>query len=172
MKILWIITLAASVIFVIQSILTFLGADTDADLDTGASLLSFRNFVNFFLGFGWTAILMNDVIGSKSLLITVSALVGIALVAAVMMLFKWLSGMQQDGNIDVFKMAAHCQGTVYLTIPERRSGKGKIQITINNSVREYNAVTDGEALKTGTPVRVVEAVSADTLLVEKSSNNQ
>ena len=41
-----------------------------------------------------------------------------------------------------------------------------MQITINNAVREYEAVTDGDKLPTGTAIRVVEALSADTVLVE------
>ena len=84
----------------------------------------------------------------------------------VMLLFKWLSGMQEAGNINVFKSAVGCEGKVYLAIPGERSGSGKVQITINDAVREYEAVTDGPALATGTSVRVVEVISADTMLVE------
>ena len=179
MKILWGVTLAASVIFVIQSILTFVGADADSSMDfdtdvdtdlsnieVGSNLYTFRNFVNFFLGFGWSAILLQEKIASVPLLIIISAIIGVALVAVVMYLFKWLSSMQQSGNINVYKAAAGCNGTVYLTIPGDRAGEGKVQITINNSVREYNAVTDGDTLKTGTPIRVAEVINANTLLVE------
>ncbi len=184
MKILWTVTLAASLLFVIQSILTFIGADADADFDTdidtgmdggdlsniegGSNLYTFRNFVNFCLGFGWSAILLQDSISSTALLILVSALIGVALVAAVMYLFKWLSSMQQSGNIHVQKQAAGCEGKVYLTIPAARSGAGKVQITIAGSVREYDALTESEeALKTGTPIRVIDALDANTVLVEE-----
>lgn len=185
MQILWAITLSASLIFVIQTIMTFLGADggSDFDIDTGGhtdidmgssddpnsgmGLLTFRNFVNFFLGFGWTAILLGKEISSASLLIVISSLVGVGLVALVMLLFKWLSSMQQSGNIDVFKSSADCHGTVYLTIPGHREGEGKVQISIKDSIREYQALTDGDTLKTGTRIRVVEAISANTLLVEE-----
>ena len=184
MKILWGVTLAASLIFIIQSIMTFIGADAgdggiDTDFDTGfdsevadaaveggTNLYTFRNFVNFCLGFGWSAILLQEKVTSIPLLIVISAIIGVALVALVMYLFKWLSSMQQSGNINVYKAAVGCNGTVYLTIPAERGGEGKVQITINNSVREYNAVTDGDLLKTGTPIRVAEVVNADTLLVE------
>ncbi len=184
MKLLWGITLAASLIFVIQSVLTFIGADggeggIDTDIDTGfdseaadaaveggTNLYTFRNFVNFFLGFGWSAILLQDSIKSVPLLIVVSVVIGVVLVAIVMYLFKWLSSMQQSGNINLYKAAVGCTGTAYLTIPGERQGEGKIQITINNSVREYNAVTDGDTLKTGTPIRVVEVLNAETVLVE------
>ena len=160
MKILWGVTLAASLIFIIQSIMTFVGADADTnfdvDVDTsmdgadlsniegGSNLYTFRNFVNFLLGFGWSAILLQDNIPSTGLLILVSVIIGVALVAAVMYLFKWLAGMQQSGNINLQKSAAGCEGKVYLTIPALRGGAGKVQITINGAVREYDAVTESE----------------------------
>jgi uncharacterized membrane protein len=201
MKILWGITIAVSLIFIIQTIMTFIGASDagDFDLDTGTDgldghmdsagdvtaagdatdaaegahlgsgmpLLTFRNMVNFFLGFGWTSVLLHEKIGSTSLLMIVSIIVGIALVFLVMYIFKWLASMQQSGNINVYKAAVDCQGKVYLTIPGERAGTGKVQITINNSVREYSALTDGPELKTGTDIKVVDVVSSDTLLVEE-----
>ena len=196
MQILWTITIVSSLIFLIQSIMTFIGADTgDGGIDTdfagadaggfdagvdggldadtsgdipdmgsGLNLLTFRNFVNFFLGFGWTAVLFAGEIKSTFLLMLLSILVGVALVFAVMYLFKWLSSMQQTGTINVFKTAVGCTGKVYLTIPAARSGEGKVQITINDSVREYDALT--EELPTGTNIKVLEAIDAHTLLVE------
>ena len=197
MKILWAVTLSASLIFVIQTIMTFLGADADsADFDintdtdfyaggadvadagadgasghgSGIGLLSFRNLVNFCLGFGWTAILLGNQVKSTTLLLVVAALVGVGLVALVMLLFKWISGMQESGNINVYKSAVDCQGTVYLAIPAERSGEGKVQISINNAVREFDAVTDGPALKTGAKIHVVDVVSSTTLLVEENDS--
>ena len=184
MKILWGVTLTASLIFVIQSILTFIGADSgdggiDADVDSGfdtevadatveggTNLYTFRNFVNFVLGFGWSAILLQDKIHSIPLLLIVSVVIGVGLVTAVMYLFKWLSSMQQSGNINLYKTAVGCIGSVYIPIPGEREGEGKVQISINQSVREYNALTDGTPLKTGTQVRVVEVLSPETVLVE------
>ena len=76
--------------------------------------------------------------------------------------------MQQSGNINVQKQAAGCEGKVYLTIPAARGGSGKVQITIAGSVREYDALTESETvLKTGTPIRVVDALDANTVLVEE-----
>ena len=186
MKVLWGITLAASLIFVIQTVMTFIGADAGGDFDadagggldvnmddaasamgTGMNLLTFRNLINFLLGFGWTFILLQNSISSTGVLLVISVLVGLALVAIVMYMFKWLSGMQQSGTIDVYKAAVGCQGKVYLTIPGERAGEGKVQITINNAVREYAALTDSDTLKTGTPIKVVEVLSPSTLLVEE-----
>lgn len=185
MKILWSVTLASSLVFIIQSIMTFIGADADLDFDTdtsgtdldsgaepgtGLGLLTFRNLVNFCLGFGWTAVLLNEQIASIPLLLTIAMLVGIGLVALIMLMFKWISGMQQSGNIDVKKQAVGCTGRVYLTIPANREGEGKVQININNSVREYEAVTDGGKLPTGVQIKVVEVISESTLLVEEQES--
>ena len=179
MQVLWAITLSASLIFVIQTVMTFLGLgdhDADFDLDTSdgsfdadpsMNLLTFRNLVNFCMGFGWTAVLMHEKIQSNALLIIVSVIVGILLVTVVMWIFKWLSGMQQTGNIDVHKSAVGCEGKVYLTIPGERKGEGKVQITINNAVRAYDAVTDGETIPTGKAIKVTEVINDYTLLVEE-----
>ena len=190
LKILWGITLASSLVFIIETIMTFIGADAgdtgldgvDTDFDgpdnamdgvdgtSGMNLYTFRNFVNFFLGFGWTSVLLYEQIASKALLFTLAFLVGVVLVAIVMYLFKWLSTMQQSGNINVWKSAVGCHGKVYLTIPGERAGVGKVQITINNAVREYDALTDGETLRTGAAVKVVEVIDASTLLVEEMNS--
>ena len=189
MKILWGITLTASLIFVVQTVMTFIGADSggmDTDFDgdmsgdvpdatledpsdlghTGMNLYTFRNLVNFLIGFGWTAILLRSKIASTALLVLVATLVGVGLVVAVMYLFKWLSSMQQSGTINLYKSAIDCQGSVYIPIPGHREGEGKVQVTINNSVREYNALTDGDALKTGAQIRIVDVINDNTVLVE------
>lgn len=45
--------------------------------------------------------------------------------------------------------------------------KRKVQITINNAVREYDAVTDGETIPTGKAIKVTEVINDYTLLVEE-----
>ena len=141
-----------------------------SNIEGGSNLYTFRNFVNFVLGFGWSVILLQESIPSTPLLITVGVVIGIALVAVVMYMFKWLAGMQQSGNINLQRSAAGCEGKVYLTIPASRAGSGKVQITIGGAVREYDAVTENETpLKTGASIRVVDVVDANTLLVEETN---
>ena len=181
MKILWCIAIASSLIFIIETVLTFIGADVEMDMDTdfdiadggfegdpSMNLYTFRNLVNFLLGMSWTAILLNEQMKSKALLMLIAFAVGATIVFAVMMMFKGLSKMQQSGNINVFESAVGCSGKVYLTVPGERKGQGKVQININNSVREYDALTDSEDdLKTGTSIKVTEVLDASTLLVEE-----
>ena len=183
MKILWGIAIATSLIFILETVLTFIGIDHDGsfDMDTSAdgsfesepsmNLYTFRNLVNFLLGMSWTAILLKEQIASTALLMLIAVVVGILLVAAVMYMFKWLSKMQLSGNIDVYKSAVGCIGKVYLSIPAQRKGAGKVQITINEAVREYDALTDSESeLKTGASIKVIEVLDPSTLLVEEMNS--
>lgn len=179
MQIIWIITLTASLIFIIQTILTFIGMDTDSgldvpdggldpDMDAGTfpfQLFTFRNFINFFLGFGWTFITLSGNMGIAWTII-LSVLVGVALVAAVMYIFFFMSKMEQSGNIET-NQALGCKGNVYLTIPANRSGEGKVQISIQGAIREYDAMTDGELLPNGAPIQVVAVLNENMLLVGK-----
>lgn len=180
MQTLWIITLTASLIFVIQTILTFIGMDSGSGLDVADcgvgdvaadagtfpfQLFTFRNFINFFLGFGWTAITLAGSV-HVILVIILSILVGLALVAAVMYIFYLMSKMEQSGNIET-SSAIGCKGSVYLTIPGSRSGEGKVQITIRGAVREFDAMTDGDTLHNGNPIVVTAVLNENMLLVSK-----
>lgn len=174
MQSLWGIAIFVSLIFIGQMIMTFIGMDSDMDVDVNHDasvgepfqLFTFRNFINFFLGFSWTGIALRPEIGNTFLLLVIAIVVGLLLVTAVMFIFKWMSKMEQSGNISVQK-ALGCKGTVYLPIPESRKGEGKVQITIQGAIREYNAITGGESLSTGTHIRVTEVLNDDLLLVEQ-----
>lgn len=177
MKVVWFITLTASLIFIVQTILTFIGMDADSGIDadpnaaSGAGefpfqLFTFRNFINFFLGFGWTAIVLEGKLNG-ALVVFLSCLVGIFLVAAVMYIFYLMSKMEQSGNIDTAS-AVGCKGNVYLKIPAARSGEGKVQITIQGAIREYDAVTNGEELPTGTPVVITQVLNENVLIAAKA----
>ena len=179
MQSVWCITLFASLVFVIQTIMTFIGMDTDGGMDVDVSadttadgdsgpfqLFTFRNFINFLLGFGWSIISFEKAIANQFVLILVSAVVGVLLVMAVMAIFRFMSRMEQSGTIRVAN-AVGCKGNVYLKIPGEKRGEGKVQISIQGAIREFDALTAGEELETGSPIKVVEVVNDSTLLVER-----
>ena len=85
------IAIPTSVIFLLQTILTFVGADAtdgtgadfDGDLgDTDApfQLFSLRNLINFLPGFSWTGISFYTTISNKALLLVVALAVGLLFV--------------------------------------------------------------------------------------------
>ncbi len=175
----WIIALSTSLIFIIQMIMTFIGMDSDVDFSTNLGdtsiteltstpfqLFTFRNFINFFLGFSWSYIVFDKLLDSKIWIIIISVFVGVFLVAGVMFIFYGLSKMVESGNINI-QQAIGLTATVYIPIPSNAEGKGKIQVSIQNSVREYDAITKGEMLKTGNIVIIKEVVEGNVLCVEK-----
>jgi hypothetical protein len=82
-------------------------------------------------------------------------------------LFYQMSKLQQSGSMRI-ESAIDQTGEVYLTIPKNRDGVGKINITLNGTLREMDAVTDDpEPLKNGSIVQVLDIVSGNLLLVTK-----
>lgn len=176
-KILWAIALPSSLIFVIQSVMTFIGMDAhdgmDADVTGGTEgdptpfqLFTIRSLVNFMLGFSWTGISLYGNIESKPLIVIFSTLGGIILAAAVMLLFYFMSKLESSGNI-ASKDAVGRTGIVYVPIGEHKSRAGKVQISVKGAVREYDALTEGEGLKTGEPIVIKSIIDESLLLVEK-----
>lgn len=77
-----------------------------------------------------------------------------------------LSKFNSDCSIKT-SSAIGAAGSVYLTIPARRSGIGKVTILQQGRSMEYEASTDSETpLKSGTPIVVVEALTESQLLVK------
>jgi len=176
LQIMWGIAIPFSVIFIIQMVMTFIGmgdnsdvsGDAGADADTGMPLhfFTFRNLVNFFLGFAWTGISFYDTIGNKAWLTLLGVFIGVLLVSIVMALLYALSRATQSGNIDI-NNAVGRMATVYYTIPAAGKGMGKVQLSVQQAIREYDAVSESdEAIPTGRMVRIKGVVDSGTLLVE------
>jgi hypothetical protein len=176
LKIMWGMAIPFSVLFIIQTVMTFVGmgdssdvagdAGADADMQMPFHFFTFRNLVNFFLGFAWTGISLYDAIGNKVWLTLLGVFVGVLLVTIVMTLLYALSKATQSGNIDI-KDAVGRTATVYYTIPAAGKGAGKVQMSVQQAVREYDAISElDEPVPTGRMVRVKSVINAGTLLVE------
>ena len=76
--------------------------------------------------------------------------------------------LSEDNTFDLSKTVGKT-GDVYLTIPPKRSGKGKVFISVNGSTRELDAITDNEeSLKNGALIKIV-GIEGDLLVVESLS---
>ena len=179
-KFFWTIACCASLVFIIQTIMTFIGLGTDADVDAGpmdgsvdsiedgalSGVFSFRNLVNFLLGYGWAGVLLFDDLEKRWLLQLVAIAVGVLFVLAFVFMFRQVMKLSHDGS---FKMseAVGLKADVYLRIPAARSGRGKVQVSVKGSIHEIDAVTDNDAeIPTGGQVEIVEALGDDLLLVK------
>lgn len=172
----WYVALGSSLVFVFQTIMTFVGgdatdgldADFDGDMDGGDGpfqLFSFRNLVNFLLGLSWGGISFYDTIASPVMLITVASVIGIAMVAIFFVIITQLQKLQEDNS---FKLTdtINKTGEVYLNIPEKRSGMGKISISVGGAHHELQAISEKGAIDTGTLIKVVRIESDNILVVE------
>ncbi len=177
LKTFWYIAIPSSLIFIIQTIMTFAGIDSsdgiDADFDgnlEGAEapfqLFSLRNLINFLLGFSWSGISFYASIPNTVILILVALAVGISFVYLFFFIIKQVLKLAEDNS---FKITNTLNKTaeVYLTIPGRKSGSGKVLISVQGSYHELPAVTEQAAeIKSGALVKVVKVESNNILLVE------
>ncbi len=179
----WAVAIAASIVFVIQITLTFIGiGETDGGvgldagigdatagdtLDAGGAiqLFSVRNVVNFLLGVGWGGVCFWNLFSNHHLVTIVAFICGLAFVVAFMFMLKAVMKLQRSGNFRI----EQCVGmtcSVYLRIPAARTGSGKVQISYYGSVLELEALTDGPLLPSGAKVKVVQVLDSHSLLVE------
>ena len=176
-KVFWFIAIPTSLIFLIQTIMTFAGvdshdglsADFDSDLDHGDTpfqLFTFRNLINFLLGFSWTGISFYGTLEGRTQLIVLSFAVGVAFVAAFFFLMNQIQKLAEDNSFKIINTLNQV-GSVYLTIPERKSGKGKVQVSIRGSFHELDAVTENEKIESSAMVRIVKIESNDLVVVER-----
>ena len=179
-KFFWTIACCASLVFIIQTIMTFIGLGTDADVDAGpmdgsvdsiedgalSGVFSFRNLVNFLLGYGWAGVLLFDDIEKRWLLQLVAIAVGVLFVLAFVFMFRQVMKLSHDGSFKINE-AVGLKADVYLRIPAARSGRGKVQVSVKGSIHEIDAVTDNDAeIPTGGQVEIIEALGDDLLLVK------
>ena len=179
-KFFWTIACCASLVFIIQTIMTFIGLGTDADVDAGpmdgsvdsiedgalSGVFSFRNLVNFLLGYGWAGVLLFDDIEKRWLLQFVAIAVGVLFVLAFVFMFRQVMKLSHDGSFKINE-AVGLKADVYLRIPAARSGRGKVQVSVKGSIHEIDAVTDNDAeIPTGGQVEIIKALGDDLLLVK------
>lgn len=177
LKTFWYIAIPTTLIFAIQAIMTFLGvdssdglqADFDGDLDGGDTafqLFSFRNLINFLLGFSWTGISFFNTISNPILLIVISVLVGCLFVFLFFIIIKQVQKLEENNSFKI-QNTLNKSAEVYLSIPENKTGKGKIMISINGAFHELEAMTEHpEKINSGSTVKVVKIENNNIIIVQ------
>ncbi len=173
----WYIALPATLIFLIQSVMTFMGMDAhdgvDADFNSDLShtdapvqLFSLRNLINFLMGLGWGGICFYTTIENHLLLTGVALLVGIIFVALFFFVIKQIQKLAEDNSFKIEATVGKI-ANVYLAVPAAKSGKGKVQISVNGTTHELDAMTEGDKIETGSSVKVVRVEGSTLVFVEK-----
>lgn len=186
------IGIVATVILILQIVLSLIGLGGDHDLadgagvdvdhadfgglehagagvehDSGPGLISLRSLLAFFSGFGWGGALLIRLRMPTVLAVGGALIIGGFFLLVVFWLMGLIYSLSESGTIEL-RNAVGQTGTVYLPIPPQRSGQGQVQVTVQGRLRELPAMTDAaERLPTGTPVRVIGMLTHDVVLVEK-----
>lgn len=157
--------------------------DADGDLDGDAGdadgaedpfnfgivfrLFTLRGLIAFLAVMGWVGYGLDETalpIWAVVLISIAAGLVMMILIAGVYALFRKL---QTSGNVDI-RNALGKAGSVYLTVPAKRNGTGKINLVVQEKLGEYEAVTDEEsAIPFGTEVVVIGISGQSTLVVRR-----
>jgi len=179
-KVYWMIAIPFSVIFILQTIMTFFigdvhdvdsGGDVDASIDGDHGIdfqfLSLKNLVAFFTIFAWTGIACVNSGLSVTLTIILSIAAGLLMMVIMASLIYFMWKLTDDGSLRLVNAKGKI-GTVYLTIPPNRSGMGKVQVSVQG-LRTLDAMTDhDEELKTGSIIEVVDIFNNEILIVKIS----
>jgi hypothetical protein len=170
-KAFWFIAVLASTVLLMQLLFTFLGLDHGHDTDASHPgdgqfhIFTVRNFTAFFSLFGWVGLASIHAHRAPAVTLTLAFIAGAVAMAIVAGIFYAISRMTEDATFKIEDVVG-AQAKVYLPVPESRKGAGKISVT-HGSLRELDAVTDGEALPTGTLVRIKAVLDTSILLVER-----
>ncbi len=185
-KIFFCIATPASVLLIVQIVMMLIGfgsADTDVDTDVSADLdgtdvdggevldadhgfglFTLRGLIAFFTVGGWVGYTLAD--GTIWVAVLVALIAGTVALVLMGLLLKWLVSLQSNGNLKMSDAIGQT-AEVYLTIPPKNQGKGKINLLLNERYVEYSAVQNGDVpIATGKKVKVLSTV-ADSFLVEE-----
>lgn len=140
--------------------------DHDGSLaDHGLRLFTVRGFIAFFTIFGWSglACLQSGVAKVPAFIIAFAA--GLASMTIMAWILKASMKLAFNGTTNLAN-AVGKTATVYLRVPHARSGRGKVNVLVQEQYIEADAVTDDESdLMPGSEITVVGLSSPTTLLV-------
>lgn len=175
-KILWTIALVFSALFLVQTVWSLVGGDTDSaigdaesyigeDDGIGNQYFTIKNAIAFFTVFGWASIaaLQNGLASWLAILLGVIG--GTAMVAMMVLLLRSAAKLKHSGTLNI-QNALQKTGETYLPIPAQKGGIGKVQILVQGSLRELDAITnDDNIIPTGKLVKVVDILNDQILVV-------
>ena len=139
---------------------------SDINVPLNFKLITFRNIIVFFTIFSWAGIVgvKNNygTIGTLAFAVILGAVVVIILSAVYYLLLK----ATESGTMDI-KNSIGAEGNVYLSIPKNGEGVGQVQVIIQGSLRDLEAISLESRIETGKKVKVVGITNEGKLIVEE-----
>ncbi len=128
-------------------------------------LLSLQTIAAFVMGFGWGGLGAYGGMGWEIEYSLLAAVGGGALIVWMLTtLFKSIRLLQGSGNISIGD-AVGCVGSVYVGVPARGAGRGKVRLLVGSRARIFNAVSSSDELPRNTRVKVVMVNRDNTVTV-------
>lgn len=161
------------VILTLQLVLMMFGGDTDLDagdldgaLEThdGLGLLSIRSIASFLTFFGLVGLWGHQRDWDPAASAGLGLLAGTAMMVLVAWVMLQYRKLDSSGNVDP-EGAVGGTAVVYLTVPADGAKRGKITVSLQGRTHEFQAVSHGGELPTGTEVRILRRVSSNTFEV-------
>ncbi|MDU6346206.1 MAG: hypothetical protein E6593_05590 [Clostridium sp.] len=136
--------------------------------DLGAlHLFTLEGIVAFLAVFSWTAILAYQSGVAGTLSVFIGAVLGALAMYGVAKIIQLTARLASNGTLQM-RNALGQTATVYLMIPARGAGQGKVNLTVQERFIEASAITDGSvSLPSGAFVRVVDVRADNVLVVEQ-----
>jgi len=135
--------------------------DSDMDMDCAGSsgglsdYLSIRNFVAFFIGYGWVTLAALLSGASKIASSMMGMLAGFAFIAASLYMIRAFLKMQEDGSLKVESLVGR-GASVYIAIAASGSAQGKVMVDTKAGRVELPARTkDAFKLQPGEWVKII-----------------
>ncbi len=145
----------------------------DADVDHPGSswlfqVLSFRTIVAALTFFGLGGAWSSSSGHTEALALMIAFAAGGGAMFAMYHLMKAIYNLQSSGNVDI-RNAVGQPAKIYIPVPSAGEGKGKVQVTLQGRMMEYEAITDDdEKLNTGENVIVEAVVGSDIVKVMRA----
>lgn len=138
----------------------------EGDGDDGLALFSLRGIMSLAAVAGWSGLVMHEAEIPLGLTVFLAAAFGFLAMVGIAFIMKLAGKLQQNGNLDI-GYAIGKVGTVYIPVPPKMTGSGKINLTIQERFVEVDAKTPWDRkLNTGESVRIIAADPAGIVVVE------
>jgi len=175
LKFYWAIAVPFTLFFLLQLVWSVFGGsdvpdDTpDAEVTSDAGIpfqfFTIKNLIGFFTIFGWAGVAATDAGASTGVALIVASSSGLVMMTIMAALFYFLAKANADGTMK-FEQAVGATGEVYLTIPGKRNGTGKVQVNVKGILRTLDAMTDEEQdIPSGKLIKVTLVLSNNLLIV-------
>ena len=173
-QILYIIATASTIILLIHTVFSMVDTEVSVKNSDTAKLkfLTIRGILSFFSIGAWVVIVVYKATCNYYISFGVGVAAGLLTMLFIAIALQKAVNIQKNRHVDLRELIG-ISGDVYLTIPPRGEGKGKVSvITEDNKLNVIYAIAyEDNKIPTGKCIRVIDVLGDDLLLVESMEND-